>query len=98
MTQRLHSRRRVLQGLSALPLGLALGGVATRTQGATAACVLSPEMTEGPFFVDERLQRSDLVGPDAGPGLRDAYPLALVITLVNARERCAPVAGLQVDV
>lgn len=92
-------RRRVLRTLTALPAGALLARAANGADSAQRpSCVLSPEMTEGPFFVDERLQRSNLIGPNAGPGLADAYPLMLVMTLVNVRERCAPMPGVQVDV
>src|SRR5947209_17932836 len=92
-------RRCVLRSLSAWPAGALLSRTATAAQiGQRPACILSPEMTEGPFFVDERLERANLVGNNPGPGLTDAYPLALVMTLVDARERCAPVPGVQVDV
>src|SRR5512140_377731 len=92
-------RRRVLRTLGVLHAGALVVRAANGADSAPpAACVLSPEMTEGPFFVDERLQRSNLVGTNAGPGLADAYPLMLVMTLVNVRERCAPLPGVQVDV
>lgn len=91
------SRRRALRSFATLPVGLMLAN-ARAGENAAPVCVLSPEMTEGPFFVDERLQRSDLVGTDASAGLRDALPLALTIRLVNVRAGCAPVQGMHVDV
>ena len=90
-------RRDVLRGLSLVPLS----GLVLRASSARSAsmCVLSPEMTEGPFFVDERLERSDLIGDAAnGPGLRGALPLLLTIAFVDARRGCAPMPNLQVDV
>src|SRR5690349_15040893 len=33
---------------------------ASGTQSAMPACVVRPEVTEGPYFVDEMLKRSDL--------------------------------------
>jgi len=90
-------RRNVLRGLSLV----ALPGVVLLASSACAApaCVLSPEITEGPFFVDEHLERSDLVGDAANsPGLRGALPLLMTIAFVDARSGCAPIPNLQVDV
>jgi protocatechuate 3,4-dioxygenase beta subunit len=90
-------RRKVLRSLSLVPLsGLALPPSITH---AAQTCVLSPEMTEGPFFVDERLERADLVADAADePGMRGALPLLLTLAFVDARRACAPMTGLQVDV
>ncbi|HZQ63166.1 MAG TPA: twin-arginine translocation pathway signal protein [Casimicrobiaceae bacterium] len=95
----LYTRRHVLRSITILPVGFMLAAGARAAQTSSRpACVLSPEMTEGPFFVDERLHRSDLVAGDTSPGLRDAYPLALAITFIDVGARCAPVRGMQVDV
>src|SRR5512140_1408972 len=93
-------RRAALRRLSAMgvaPLAAAVPPHAAATSAAPA-CVLAPAQTEGPFFVDERLARTDLVGNSVAPGLRNALPLKLAIALVSARGACAPIAGMQVDV
>jgi protocatechuate 3,4-dioxygenase beta subunit len=62
------------------------------------ACIVTPEQTEGPYFVDERLQRGDLrVDPSDG-SVHDGIPLALALHLsaVNAGN-CAPLGGAMVD-
>ena len=59
---------------------------------AMGACVLSPAMTEGPFFVDEGLDRSDIRDGVTG------VPLALDLVVVSARKDCAPLAGVRVDI
>ena len=94
-------RRKLLRSAVLLPFaGAALPKVAGAVNAAsTPACVLSPEMTEGPFFVEERLERSDLVADAASePGVRGALPLLLTLTLVDVRRQCAPLSGVQVDV
>src|SRR5689334_15437104 len=91
-------RRDMLRTLAVAPVALSLPHVARAVDFKRSACVLSPAMTEGPFFVDERLNRSNLVGNDAGPGLRDALPLSLAISVVDATQDCKPLAGVQVDV
>jgi protocatechuate 3,4-dioxygenase beta subunit len=66
---------------------------ATTASGATASCVLTPTLTEGPYFVDERLNRSDITGGQAG------LPLRLNISVYNANTAaCSAIAGVQVDV
>jgi protocatechuate 3,4-dioxygenase beta subunit len=54
-------------------------------------CVLTPEMTEGPFYVDDDLIRTDIT--DGQPGL----PLELAITVVDTTT-CAPLANVAVDI
>ena len=56
------------------------------------ACVVRPEQTEGPFFVDERLNRSDLRTDKPGVPL----DLTLVVSRL-AGGGCAPLAGVLVD-
>lgn len=84
-------RRRLLALLGAAMLG---GRVQAQNASLPApACVLAPEQTEGPFFFDERLQRSDL----RGAGL-DGAPLALTLrVLAVGRDGCRPLAGAMVD-
>jgi protocatechuate 3,4-dioxygenase beta subunit len=63
------------------------------------ACVLSPKIEEGPFFVDERLQRSDLTAGTARPGVAGGTPLHLSLRVETMRgAACAPLAGAHVDV
>jgi protocatechuate 3,4-dioxygenase beta subunit len=62
------------------------GGTATN-----ASCVLSPEMTEGPYFVDGDAVRSDIT--EGRPGT----PLTLRLSVVDATS-CEPVEGAAVDV
>jgi protocatechuate 3,4-dioxygenase beta subunit len=82
---------------------------ASPTAGATAAptssgvaipsCVVRPEMTEGPYFVDERLQRAD-IRPDTSSGnvsAGTALALAFAVSKVSTNS-CVPFAGALVDV
>jgi len=65
---------------------------------AMGACVLSPAMTEGPFFVDGELDRSDLTAGAKHAAVTQGVPLALDIAVVDARSGCAPLAGVRVDI
>lgn len=88
------SRRQVVIGLGAVPV-LSLFGRASR---ALAECFETPEETEGPFWVDERLNRSDItVDPSTG-AVMPGVPLALAITVLRADADCVPAVGVQVDV
>jgi protocatechuate 3,4-dioxygenase beta subunit len=81
-------RRQALRTLGALGVSLALPARAAPRLD----CVAVPELTEGPFFVDEKLERSDLTGGAAG------WPLRLQIAVLRAGDRsCAPLPGAQVD-
>jgi protocatechuate 3,4-dioxygenase beta subunit len=58
---------------------------------AAAVCVLSPEVTEGPYWISNHLTRRNIV---AG---RPGIPLGLYITVVRA-STCRPIAGADVEV
>ena len=55
------------------------------------ACVLTPELEEGPYYFDPKLQRSDIREGHGGA------PLRLILQIVDAGD-CAPLAGARVDV
>ncbi len=87
------TRRTALGAIGAF--GAALAGLP-----ATAApeCVLSPELTAGPFFVDEHLDRSDVTTDTNLPSVRSAVPLRLALRVYAVGGgRCAPLAGAHVD-
>jgi len=69
--------------------------------GASAlSCVVRPEQTEGPYFLDERLNRSD-IRSDPANGNQVKPGAALKITLGVYRvdgQACAPIAGALVDI
>jgi len=72
-------------------------GAATAV-AAGPSCVVRPEMIEGPFFVDERLNRSDI---RSDPTTGEVSPgVALTLTFVVSRiagSSCAPFDGALVD-
>jgi protocatechuate 3,4-dioxygenase beta subunit len=68
------------------------------TSGTVPACVVRPEMTEGPYFLDIQLDRSDIrVEPSTGAAVA-GVPLELVfnVTQVNGGA-CAALPGAMVD-
>ena len=74
----------------------------TNTTGATttgASCILTAALTEGPFFVDEKLNRSD-IRTDPGSGVVAAgSPLALTFNVSRvANSACTPLTSAYLDV
>ena len=95
---------RVLTRREALAL-LGAGGLAALGAGrpafaaASGACVVRPALTEGPYFVDVKLDRSDIRSDPADRTLRPGVPLHLTLRVSRlAAGACAPLAGATVDV
>ncbi|MBF2074947.1 MAG: intradiol ring-cleavage dioxygenase [Synechococcales cyanobacterium C42_A2020_086] len=64
----------------------------------TAACVVRPSQTEGPFFVDQRLNRSDIRSSTDGK-LQTGTPLRLRFQVSHLNQTaCVPLPGAIVDV
>jgi protocatechuate 3,4-dioxygenase beta subunit len=65
----------------------------------TPSCVVKPALTEGPYFVDEKLQRSDIVANADGSNARPGIPLTLAFAVSTvAASGCTPLANALVDV
>ncbi len=66
--------------------------------GTLPSCIVRPALTEGPYFVDEKLNRSD-IRPDPSDGsVRDGLPLELTFLVSQINGNCAPLAGAIVDI
>ena len=67
-------------------------------QAAATCSVNTPSVTEGPYWVEEHIFRSDIrTDPSTGVA-RVGTPLALGITVMNANAGCAALAGAYVDI
>lgn len=66
-------------------------GTAKPSTALAAACVLTPEQTEGPYYLDLETVRENIT--EGKPGV----PLSLRITVVNATT-CSPLPNTAVDV
>jgi len=81
----------------------AQGKATSSVKGASSrpipTCVVRPEQTEGPYFVEERLERSD-IRLDPSDGLRvKGVPLQLAFAVSHVTSGgCKPLAGARVDV
>ena len=100
---RVLSRREALTILGtsgfALLAGNSLGpGRQPGVHPVVPSCVARPEQTQGPYFVDERLNRSDIRSDPSDGVLKPGVPLALALAVSSIRGRdCVPLAGAQVD-
>jgi protocatechuate 3,4-dioxygenase beta subunit len=75
------------------------GSTSGTTSGTTASCVLTPELTVGPYFVDEKLNRSDLTTHTTDTNVLNATPLTLTMTIMEyASSGCSALVGAQVDI
>lgn len=101
----LLTRREALGLLGAGGLGLILSPVG-RGQGEgraaaaePGACVARPALTEGPYFVDAKLNRSDIRSDPSDGSVKPGAPLRLALRVSRlAAGACAPLPGATVDV
>ncbi|MEU9207939.1 intradiol ring-cleavage dioxygenase [Streptomyces sp. NPDC048415] len=94
-------RRTVLIATGATAAALAVGAAAPEAPAADAAdaapaaaaavCTLTKEMTEGPYYLDGQLVRSDVTEGKAGA------PLKLTLTVVDD-DTCAPIGNALVEI
>ncbi|GBE92079.1 hypothetical protein [Nostoc cycadae] len=62
-------------------------------------CVVSPQQTEGPYFVDEKLNRSDIRADPADGSVKAGVPLQLKLHISQiGGSGCIPLAGAIVDI
>jgi protocatechuate 3,4-dioxygenase beta subunit len=78
-------------GMGATRQGFAQGDDATPPTGSDGVCVLTPELTEGPYYLDDMILREDVAEGKAG------VPLELTMLTVNA-ETCEPIANAAVEI
>jgi protocatechuate 3,4-dioxygenase beta subunit len=100
------TRRQVVGVAGTTGVALLFGGLVRGPGGAldpdeaeaAAACVMTPAKTEGPYFVDERLNRSDIRSDPTTADVQDGVKLTLKLSVFDASDDCAPVQGVQVDI
>ena len=100
MSQQQLSRRSILRlaGIAASSLGAgawkareAEGGGPAAVEAGSVSCVLTPEMTEGPFYIAREKLRRNITDGHAGT------PLVLRLAVVDA-STCKPIKGAAVDI
>jgi len=71
----------------------------TATGTPLPSCIVRPALTEGPYFVDERLNRSDIRSDPATGLVKEGVILRLVFNASDvSNNACAPLQGATVDV
>lgn len=91
-----HSRRQAL-------VKLAAGSVALSTSTAwariTSTCILTPEQTEGPYFVDTTLERQDVRSDPSTGRVSQGMPLHLQLQVTAVKSgQCQPLPDAIVDI
>ena len=62
-------------------------------------CVVRPELTIGPYFVDDQLNRSDIRSEPSDNSVKEGVPLTLNISVASVGDSsCTPIEGAQVDI
>ncbi len=111
---RLLSRREVLKlfggagaatvfvgaGFSRINIGqLIVTTTPTPDANAVPSCVVKPELTEGPYFVDDQLNRSDIRIDPSDDSIKEGAVLRLKFHVTNVTaDTCMALAGAQVDI
>ncbi|MGQ0649193.1 MAG: intradiol ring-cleavage dioxygenase [Gemmatimonadaceae bacterium] len=74
--------------------------VDTATSGTpSTSCVLTASLTEGPYFVDEKLERSDIRSDPTTGAISQGVPLALTFNVSRvSSSACTPLTGAYLDV
>ena len=71
----------------------------TAVAAAIPSCVVRPEQTEGPYFIDEKLNRSDIRSEPSDGSIRQGVPLRLAFQVSRVEGgSCAPLSGARVDI
>lgn len=62
-------------------------------------CIVSPQQTEGPYFVDERLNRSDIRSDPSDDSIKEGVLLRLTFKVNQVSpDACLPLEGAIVDI
>jgi protocatechuate 3,4-dioxygenase beta subunit len=71
----------------------------TAAAAAVPACVVRPEQTEGPYFVDAKLNRSDIRSEPGDNSIKQGVPLRLTFQVSRVDgASCGGLSGAMVDV
>jgi protocatechuate 3,4-dioxygenase beta subunit len=75
------------------------GAIAQASAATLPACVVRPEQTEGPYFVDEKLNRSDIRLDPSDKSVKAGVPLRLEFYVSHiGGGACTPLSGAIVDI
>ena len=81
------------------PTATAQTAASSTATAAPVACVLTPALTEGPYFVDEMLNRADIRSDPTSGAVKEGVALRLALNVSEVgSDGCTPLAGALVDV
>lgn len=84
---------------SAPATSAAAQATATTASASLPACVVRPEVTEGPYYVNEELNRSDVRSDTATGAVSAGAPLALTFNVSQVGSNgCTPLQGAKVEI
>ena len=84
---------------SAAATSAASAGASVSGTVAAPSCIVRPALTEGPYFVDEKLNRSDIRTEPSTGAVKPGIQLALTFNVSRvASSGCTALANAQVDV
>jgi protocatechuate 3,4-dioxygenase beta subunit len=93
------TRRDVLMMLGASVVAGPSLAASSSSAAARPTCVVTPEQTEGPYFSDLRLLRSDIRSDPTDGSVKPGIPLLLTLRVLSLTgSRCGPLPGAIVDV
>jgi protocatechuate 3,4-dioxygenase beta subunit len=96
---RLLGRREVIALLGLSGVALVTGRAAAQSSRLVPACVARPQQTEGPYYVDAKLDRSDIRSDPATGERRPGIVLALTFNVSGlSGAACGPLGAAVVDV
>jgi protocatechuate 3,4-dioxygenase beta subunit len=101
---RVLTRREALALLGSTSTLLLLGSSSSSADSSPTSkprypCVVRPASTQGPYYVDEKLDRSDIRSDPSDGTVKQGALLALAFNVSTiAKEACAPLAGAIVDI
>ena len=96
---RRFTRREVLVALGGVGIACLTDRLAWAEDASGGVCIARPAQTEGPFFVEEALERSDIRSDPATGRQVDGTALKLEFVVgALSNGRCAPLPGAKIDV
>lgn len=86
------------EALILLGTSMFAGKVSAQVQASQPSCIVTPEQTEGPYFSDFMLNRSDIRSDPTDGTIKSGTPLVLILRVQAVEDsRCRPLPGAIVD-
>jgi len=96
---RILNRREVLAIMGTTGAAVLTACASGRSGGDVLACVVSPEQTEGPYYVEPVLERSDIRADPSTGEVKEGVPLRLLLSVSQVGSGgCTPLEGATVNV